>query len=166
VKTASDAEKPLKILEAVDHVNEQQKQVLLNKVVATFGEDLADKRIAVWGLSFKPQTDDMREAPSITIIEGLLARGATICATDPEALESARDIFGDRIELTEDPYACLSDADALVIVTEWNEFRRPNFERFHELLKQPYIFDGRNLFEPKKMKERGFNYACIGRNHG
>jgi len=165
VRTSQEASTPLEILEAVDRINERQKTVLLNKIVSSFGEDLSDKRFAVWGLAFKPQTDDMREAPSITIINGLLDRGATVCATDPEALETARGIFGDRIELTEDPYECLEGADALVVVTEWNEFRRPNFKRIRELLKQPHIFDGRNLFEPKNMKKMGLNYDCIGRSN-
>jgi UDPglucose 6-dehydrogenase len=162
-KTSLEAGAPLEILRVVDRVNDQQKELLLRKVVATFGEDLKGKRFAVWGLAFKPQTDDMREAPAISVIEGLLARGAEVRATDPEALKSARRIFADRIQLEEDQYACLEAADALLVVTEWNEFRRPNFKRIRELLRQPYVFDGRNVYEPDAMRKMGFIYSCVGR---
>jgi len=163
LKTSEEAQAPLTLLKTVDQINEMQKARLLTKITNAFGNDLSGLKIGVWGLAFKPQTDDMREAPAITIINGLLERGATITATDPEALETARDIFKDRIELTEDPYQCVENADALVVVTEWNEFRRPNFKIIRERLKQPFIFDGRNIFEPKNMKKMGFTYHCIGR---
>lgn len=162
-KTSEEAGAPLEILAAVDSVNVQQKSVLASKVVSVFGEDLSTKTIAVWGLAFKPQTDDMREAPAIELIKGLLRRGASIRANDPEAGPNARQIFGDEITIVDDQYDCLTGCDALVIVTEWNEFRRPNFKRMRELLEQPYVFDGRNLFEPKRMKQMGLEYFCIGR---
>lgn len=165
MKTSQEAGSPLTLLNAVDKINENQKNRLIEKIVARFGEDLTGLKFGIWGLAFKPQTDDMREAPSITIINGLLQRGAKISATDPEAAQTAREVFGDRIEITEDPYQCLEGADALVVVTEWNEFRRPNFKKIKELLKQPYVFDGRNLFEPKNMNKMGLNYDCIGRSH-
>ena len=158
-----DNDKPLQILEAVHEVNLAQKRVLVDKVVAAFGEDLSEVRLALWGLAFKPQTDDMREAPAISIVEALLERGAKIRATDPEALDTARGIFDHRIELSDDQYAILDGADALLIVTEWNEFRRPNFKDIKARMRKPYVFDGRNVFNPKRMRDMGFVYACIGR---
>ncbi|MCC7382786.1 MAG: UDP-glucose/GDP-mannose dehydrogenase family protein [Deltaproteobacteria bacterium] len=163
LRTSHEAGTPLAILRTVDEVNDRQKQLLLHKVTAAFGEDLRGKQLAVWGLAFKPQTDDMREAPAITIIEGLLARGARVRATDPEAMATARRIFGDRVLLDDDQYACLEGSDGLLVVTEWNEFRRPNFKRMRELLKQPYVFDGRNVYEPEAMRKMGFTYSCVGR---
>ena len=163
LRTSEEAEAPLTLLKTVDQINERQKTRLLTKITGAFGNDLSGLKFGVWGLAFKPQTDDMREAPAITIINGLLERGATVTATDPEALETAKDLFKDRVELTEDPYQCVESADALVVVTEWNEFRRPNFKKIRESLKQPFIFDGRNIFEPKNMKKMGFIYHCIGR---
>lgn len=163
MKTSEEYGAPLTVLRAVREVNDRQKKVLIEKVVKAFGEDLKGRRFGVWGLAFKPETDDMREAPSITVIEGLLARGAKVVAHDPEAHENARQIFGDRVELVEDQYACCDGADGLVIVTEWNEFRRPNLKLIKEKLKEPWVFDGRNIFEPAKMKKMGLNYDCIGR---
>jgi len=154
---------PLKVLTAVDDVNDRQKQVMLDKIVKRFGEDLGEVTVAVWGLAFKPQTDDMREAPSIPLIEGLLARGATVRATDPEATETARAVFGDRIDYFDNQYDALEGADAIVVVTEWNEFRRPDFKRIKAKLRQPLVFDGRNVFNPIRMREMGFEYACVGR---
>jgi UDPglucose 6-dehydrogenase len=162
-RTAVEYGTHFRILETVDDVNDDQKKVLLDKIVAAFGEDLRGKQLAIWGLAFKPQTDDMREAPSITVIEGLLARGAKVRAHDPEAMKVARRTFGDRITLDDDQYTSLEGSDGLVIITEWNEFRRPNFKRIRELLRQPYIFDGRNVFEPDTMRKMGFVYSCIGR---
>ncbi|HNS09462.1 MAG TPA: UDP-glucose/GDP-mannose dehydrogenase family protein [Candidatus Ozemobacteraceae bacterium] len=153
----------LQILEAVEAVNERQKKVLFNKLKARFGAELKNKTIAVWGLAFKPNTDDMREAPSIVLIENLLAEGAKVKAYDPEAMKEAHKVFGDRIAYGKKVYEILDGADALVIVTEWNEFRRPDFDKIKTLLKQPVIFDGRNLFEPKKMAQLGFEYEGIGR---
>lgn len=163
IHTGVEVNEDMSIVKAVDELNEKQKRSLLDKVITRFGEDLTGKTFAVWGLSFKPQTDDMREAPSIVTIEGLLERGAKVKAHDPAAMETAKEIFADRIELLDKNYDCLIDSDALIVVTEWNEFRRPNYERIKELLKRPVIFDGRNLYTPDKLKELGFEYYCIGR---
>ena len=153
----------LEILEAVEAVNARQKKVLFNKLKTRFGDDLKNMTVAVWGLAFKPNTDDMREAPSIVLIENLLAVGAKVRAYDPEAAKEAHKIFGDRIVYGKKVYDVLDGADVLVIVTEWNEFRRPDLEKVKNLLKKPVIFDGRNLFEPKKMAQLGFEYEGIGR---
>jgi UDPglucose 6-dehydrogenase len=154
---------PLQVLTAVDEVNDRQKLVMIDKIVAKYGEDLSGKTFALWGLAFKPQTDDMREAPSIYIAKGLLDRGAKVRATDPEAMETARAVIDDRAELMADPYETLDGADALIVVTEWNEYRRPDFKRIKARLKAPCVFDGRNVFNPERMREMGFDYACIGR---
>ena len=151
------------ILDAVERVNEVQKQALLRMIDDAFPEGLNDRRFGVWGLSFKPETDDMREAPSIVVIEGLLERGAQVTAHDPEAIEVARGIFGDRIRYADNNYDAITDADALVIVTEWKQYRQPDFERIRSMLRQPLVFDGRNLFNPDRMLELGFEYASIGR---
>ncbi len=164
MRTGEAAGSPSRILRIVDEVNNAQKRVLLDKVIAALGKDLNGKQIAVWGLAFKPQTDDMREAPAITVIEGLLGAGAKVRACDPEAIKNAKRIFGDRITYDDDQYACLEGSDALLVVTEWNEYRRPNFKRIKELLKQPYVFDGRNVYEPETMKKMGFIYSGIGRS--
>ena len=153
----------LEILEAVDRVNSAQKRVLVDKVVDRFGEDLTGRRLAVWGLAFKPGTDDMREAPSLTVIEGLLARGAEVTAHDPVAMETARDLLGDRIRYAADPYAACDGADALVVVTEWNIYRNPDLERVRDLLRQPVVFDGRNLYRPERLAALGFDHYSIGR---
>ena len=155
---------PMKILEAVDERNDDQRQLFLEKVIEQFGENLKGKRFAVWGLAFKPRTDDMREAPSQTIIEALLKRGAEIRAYDPKATETARRVFGDRITYCVNSYEALGQADALLLLTEWNEFRRPDFDRMKNLMKTPIIFDGRNQYEIERMGKRGFQYFCIGRN--
>lgn len=163
LKMGRDQEMPLQVLGAVENVNAAQKRVLVRKIVEHFGEDLSGLTFAMWGLAFKPQTDDMREAPAIPIAEALLERGAKIRATDPEAMDTARAVFGDRIELVEDQYDVVDGADALLVVTEWNEYRRPNFKDLKARLKQPVIFDGRNVFNPVRMREMGFAYTCIGR---
>lgn len=163
VRTAEEKGSRLEILEAVEAVNNRQKLVLFNKLQRRFPEGLKDHTIAVWGLAFKPNTDDMREAPSIVLIENLLKAGARVVAYDPEAMKEARKIFGDRISYGKKSYDVVNGADALAIVTEWNEFRRPDLERVKSLLKQPIIIDGRNLFEPKQMKALGFDYEGIGR---
>jgi UDPglucose 6-dehydrogenase len=152
------------ILEAVERVNEGQKRLLLDAVVGRLGEDLSGRTLAVWGLSFKPETDDMREAPSLVVVEGLLERGAVVQVHDPEAMEVARrHHFGDRVTYCEQNYQALDGADALLILTEWHMYRRPDFQKIRSLLKQPIIFDGRNLFEPSRMREAGFEYYSIGR---
>ena len=127
------------------------------------GEDLSGMTIAVWGLAFKPNTDDMREAPSLVTIEGLLERGARVVAHDPEAIAEAKRRFGDRIELCEDDYAALEGSAALVIHTEWNPYRRPDFDRMKATMAQPLVFDGRNLYDPQRMAELGFEYYSVGR---
>jgi len=162
IKTASNHNISLDILKSVELANERQKKVLAKKVISHFNT-FDDKKIALWGLAFKPQTDDMREAPAIHIIEEFLKHGASLKVYDPAANEVARNIFGDAIEYGKHAYDCLLDADCLVIVTEWNEFRRPNYDKIKELMKKPLIFDGRNLYDLNKMAERGFKYFCIGR---
>ncbi|MBI2539562.1 MAG: UDP-glucose/GDP-mannose dehydrogenase family protein, partial [Deltaproteobacteria bacterium] len=159
-----DLELPL--LRAVERVNERQKGILVEKVARHFGQDLSGRAFAIWGLSFKPRTDDMREAPSITVIESLLQAVAAVQAYDPEAMEEARKLFSGRVRYYRRNYDALKDADALLIVTEWNEFRRPNFEQIKRLLKTPVIFDGRNIFDPEELRKMGFTYYSIGRRDG
>ena len=163
IQTAHEQGMPFPLLAAVEEVNHEQKRRLVDKVVTHFGADLCGRRFAVWGLAFKPRTDDMREAPSLTVVEGLLTRGAVVAVHDPEALGEARKHFGDRVSYHRVNYEALKDADALLIVTEWNEFRRPDFARMKQLLRQAVIFDGRNLYEPEVMREHGFTYFPIGR---
>lgn len=163
IQTAKKKGTELRILQAVEEVNQHQKMILVDKINHHFQGRIAGKVFGVWGLSFKPRTDDMREAPSIVIIKELLKKGARVRAHDPEAIEEAKKIFGNQIEYYKMPYDALTGADALVIVTEWSEFRRPNFERIKGLLNQPLIFDGRNIYDPKRMKEIGFEYCSIGR---
>ncbi len=151
------------ILEAVESVNEGQKRWLLDRVVERLGSDLTGRTIAVWGLAFKPNTDDMREAPSLVTIEGALERGARVVAHDPVALGEARRRFGDRIMYGTSNYEVLEGADALVIHTEWHPYRRPDLDRMAGLLAQPLIFDGRNLYDPERMERYGFEYVSIGR---
>jgi UDPglucose 6-dehydrogenase len=153
------------LLRAVEQVNERQKGSLFAKVKKHFRK-LSGLTFAVWGLAFKPRTDDMRDAPSINVIEALLREGARVQAFDPEAMEEARKIFGDRIQYTHRSYDALHGASALLILTEWNEFRRPDFGRIKGLLKQPLIFDGRNIYDPTDLRKLGFTYSSIGRNHG
>ena len=151
------------LLNAVEAVNEAQKQRLVEKVVGEFGAELRGRRFAVWGLAFKPRTDDMREAPALVVVDSLLARGAEVAVHDPEALAEAKRHFGDRVSYHRVNYEALEGADALLIVTEWNEFRRPDFARMKQLLKKPIIFDGRNVYDPDVMREHGFTYFPIGR---
>ncbi len=150
IKFSADKKYRFRILEAVEAVNESQKQRLLGKLDAHFGKSLQGRTIAVWGLAFKPRTDDMREAPAVPIIEGLLARGVKVRAYDPEARAAAARIFGRRIHYARHAYDALTGADALLVVTEWNEFREPDFGRMKALMKEPVIFDGRNIFEPRR----------------
>jgi UDPglucose 6-dehydrogenase len=151
-----------RLLRAVESVNEYQKGRLFAKLQSHFGS-LKGKTIAVWGLAFKPRTDDMREAPSIPLIQSLLEAGAKVQAFDPEAMKVAKGIFGSKVALVAKGYDALKGADALVIVTEWNEFRRPDFQKMRKLMRAPNIFDGRNLFTPAQMKTNGFTYYSIGR---
>jgi UDPglucose 6-dehydrogenase len=165
-RTAGEAGSALRVLEAVEAANEHQKGVLARKVTARFGEDLSDRRFALWGLAFKPNTDDMREAPSRRVVADLLARGATVCAYDPVAMDEARRVFGaeQRLAYAELPMAALDGADALVIVTEWKEFRSPDFGEMKRRLKAPTVFDGRNLYDPATMRAAGIEYFAIGRS--
>jgi UDPglucose 6-dehydrogenase len=151
------------ILEAVERVNEAQKRLLLELVEARFGARLDGSVFGLWGLSFKPETDDMRAAPSLVVVEGLLARGARLQVHDPEAQAVARTHFGDRVTYCAQNYDAAAGADALLILTEWQPYRRPDFQRLRELLRAPVIFDGRNLYDPGKMRELGFEYTSIGR---
>ncbi|MDT8317259.1 MAG: UDP-glucose/GDP-mannose dehydrogenase family protein [bacterium] len=164
-KTAAEHSYDFKILNAVEDVNEVQKGVLVEKVLNYYGgeDKLKGKKFALWGLSFKPRTDDMREAPAIVIINRLLEMGAEVVAHDPVAMEEGRAIFGDKIKYCDINYDALDGAAALLVATEWNEFRRPNFERMKKLMKAPVIFDGRNIYSPSEMKKLGFEYFSIGR---
>jgi len=162
MRFAEDSEYDFRILKAVEAVNVTQKTRLAAKMKKHFGT-LKGKTVAVWGLAFKPKTDDMREAPSIALIESLLAAGAAVQVYDPEAMGVAKKHFGSRITYADANYGALKGADALAIVTEWNEFRRPDFDRMRSLMKSPVIFDGRNLFVPAQMKQNGFTYYSIGR---
>jgi UDPglucose 6-dehydrogenase len=165
LRSAEDRGYDFKILRAVEAVNQRQKLRLVDKMVKHFNgeQGLSGKTIALWGLAFKPRTDDMREAPAILIIERLLALGATIRAYDPEAAETARHIFGDRITICEKSYDALDGADALALVTEWNTFREPDFARMKRLMRSPVVFDGRNVYSPEQMRRFGFTYFSIGR---
>jgi UDPglucose 6-dehydrogenase len=162
LKFSKDEGYGFRLLGAVEAVNDSQKLRLGEKMLAHFGT-LKGKTIALWGLAFKPRTDDMREAPAIVIVNQLLAQGAVVRAYDPEATETARGIFGDRITLCQRSYDALAGADALAIVTEWNNFREPDFSKMRELMKSPVIFDGRNIFAPEQLRALGFTYYSMGR---
>jgi UDPglucose 6-dehydrogenase len=162
IQFASEKSYDFKILSAVEQVNERQKMRIFTKMQAHFGS-LKGKTIGVWGLAFKPKTDDMREAPAIPLISALVDAGARVQAYDPEALKVARGIFGTKVQYVTKGYDALKAADALAIVTEWNEFRRPDFARMRKLMRSPVVFDGRNLFTPDQMKGNGFTYYSIGR---
>jgi len=163
IKTADQNNYSLRILKAVEEVNDRQKEVLFNKIMQHFNQNIQGKTFALWGLSFKPQTDDMREAPSLVIIENLLKSGAKVKAYDPVAMEEAHRILGNKIELVKDQTEALIDADALVVVTEWTEFRMLNYKVVEKLMKNKLIFDGRNIYEPSEMEEFGFTHYSIGR---
>jgi len=162
VKFSADKKYDFKILKAVEAVNESQKRLLLRKMDAHFGS-LKGKTIAVWGLAFKPKTDDMREAPAIPIIKTLLEKGAKVQAYDPEAMTTAKEFFGTAIGYHKKNYDALKGADGLAVITEWQEFREPDFQRMRALMKTPVIFDGRNIYQPEQMKELGFVYYSVGR---
>lgn len=163
VKSSNEAGYDFQILNAVMDVNEKQKLHLLPKIKKYFNNNLKGKRFALWGLAFKPNTDDIREAPALYIIDALMKEGASVCAYDPEAVNNVRALLGDKIQYTENQYDCLLGADALIIATEWNEFRTPNFLKIVTALKNKVIFDGRNLFETDAIKELGFYYESVGR---
>jgi UDPglucose 6-dehydrogenase len=162
IHTAEEFKYPLRVLKAVEEVNEDQKSVMFHKVMNYFKRDISGKTIALWGLSFKPQTDDMREAPSLVMIKKFLAAGAKVHAYDPVAMEETKRILGDKIEYAEGQYSALDGSDCLVLATEWPEFKFPDFNIIKKLMKQPAIFDGRNIYDRKEMKRKGFDYFCIG----
>lgn len=164
IKTANENKYSMRVLTAVEEVNENQKEVLFNKVKNHFKGDLKGKKFALWGLSFKPKTDDMREAPSLVIIEKLLKEGASVVAYDPVAMHEAQRMIGDTISYSLDMYDSLNNADALLIVTEWPEFRVPDFEEIGKRLNEKTLFDGRNIFDFQDMKKLGYNYYCVGIN--
>jgi len=164
IETGRQHQFEMKILEAVDFVNKDQQVRFVERIRSHFNNNLRDKRLAVWGLSFKPRTNDMRDAPSIRIIESLLSDGATISAYDPEAMEEAKKIFGSRIQLTSNNYGCVEGADALLLITEWQAFRNPNFERIKKTMRQPVVFDGRNIYDPAQVRQLGFTYYSVGRS--
>ena len=163
IKFSTDRKYRFRTLEAVNEVNERQKERLLLKLDKHFGKSLKGKTIGIWGLSFKPRTDDMREAPAVPIINGILKRGGRVRAFDPVAKDVARKIFGSRITYARNAYDAVKDADALLLVTEWNEFREPDFAKVRTLMKQPVVFDGRNLYNPLQIRALGFTYSSIGR---
>ncbi|NVJ02939.1 UDP-glucose/GDP-mannose dehydrogenase family protein [Myxococcus sp. AM009] len=162
VATARDYGLELDLLRAVERTNERQKKLLVNKAAKHYGS-LEGRKFGVWGLAFKPKTDDMREAPSIEVIEGLIGKGAQVIAHDPVSPHTARRVFGERIRYASVPYEALEGVDGLFVVTEWNEFRHPDFERMKTLMKSPVVFDGRNVYDPTRMRELGFTYYGIGR---
>ncbi len=162
-RTASEHGYDFEILQAVLRVNDRQRHLLADRIIEYFGGSLAGKKIAVWGLAFKPNTDDVREAPAHVIIRDLLAAGASVTAFDPEAIETTRQVLGDSIDYVTNDYDALDDADCLVICTEWHEFRQPNFEKVQSRLKNPVVFDGRNLYDPEDLSAKGFEYFSIGR---
>ena len=163
IKTGVDNGVEMNIIKSADEANKLQRQLFVNKIIAKFGEKLTGRTFAVWGLAFKPKTDDMREAPAITIINELLDRGAKVQAYDPKAMEIAKYYFKDRITYAKSSYEALNNADALLLLTEWNEFRRPDMDRIKELLKKPIIFDGRNQYNVERTTQRGFEYVCVGK---
>lgn len=164
IQTGREYNTEMSVLNAVVEVNERQKNRLVERVREVFGDDLSGKRFALWGLAFKPETDDMREAPSIRIVEGLRELGAEVVGHDPIARETAGVVFGDAITFADDNYAAADGADALLIVTEWAQYRTPDFQRLKGLLRQPIIFDGRNLYQPQRVAELGFDHYSIGRS--
>lgn len=163
IKTGEEYNCDMSIIKAADKANQKQRQLFIDKIIEKFGQDLSEKTFAIWGLAFKPKTDDIREAPSITIINELLKRGAKINAYDPKAKNSAKKIFKNKIRYSKKSYDALENADALLILTEWNEFRRPDFEKIKLAIKKPIIFDGRNIYNPIKLKSMGIEYICIGK---
>jgi len=162
-KTANQNNYDFKILKSVMDVNQLQKQILSTKILNYYNSNIEGKTFGIWGLAFKPNTDDIREAPALYIIENLLAKGAKIKAFDPEAMDNVKEVFGDKITYVNEPYEALVDADALAIITEWQLFRTPSFKVIKELLKEPVIFDGRNLYDLERVREKGFHYESIGR---
>lgn len=162
VHVAREHSLPLELATSTDNVNQRQKGVLLRKLKQQFDGDLRNKKVAIWGIAFKPRTDDIREAASLTLIDGLLAEGAKVFAHDPEAREAARERFGDRVTIVDQQYDALKDADALVLVTEWREYQNPDFDRIKQLLRIPFLLDGRNIWASYGLRKQGFTYVGIG----
>ena len=162
IKTASDFGIDSDLLKATHKVNVNQRKVFVDKILKHYNNDIKNKTFAVWGLSFKPRTNDMRESPAITIINMLLDKGAKIKAYDPKAMETAKIIFGNKIVYSSNSYEALENADALILITEWNEFKRPSFDKIKSKLKEPIIFDGRNQYDKKRMTDRGIKYISLG----
>ena len=163
MKTAKDNNCTCRLIEAADEINKEQRVIFITKILQRFGMNLAGMTFGVWGLTFKPKTNDMRMAPSITIINALLGFGARIKVYDPKGFEQAKNVFGDRVIYANNSYDALKDADCMLLLTEWNEFRRPDFDRIKGLMKSPVIFDGRNQYDAKRLIQRGFEYHCIGK---
>jgi UDPglucose 6-dehydrogenase len=163
INTGRENGQKMEILDSVVAVNEVQKEVLVERFLNHFGKSASGLTVALWGLSFKPRTDDIREAPALTIIEHMLSRGMTVRASDPEAVPNTKELLGDKVTFSEDEYEIIEGADALFIVTEWSQYRQPDFAKIKGLMKQPIIFDGRNLFEPAEMESSGFTYYSVGR---
>lgn len=163
MKTAKDNNCTCRLIEAADEINKEQRVIFITKILQRFGMNLAGMTFGVWGLTFKPKTNDMRMAPSITIINALLGFGAKIKVYDPKGFEQAKNVFGDRVIYANNSYDALKDADCMLLLTEWNEFRRPDFDRIKDLMKSPVIFDGRNQYDAERLKQRGFEYHCIGK---
>jgi UDPglucose 6-dehydrogenase len=166
ISTAKEAGMDLQVLSAVEAVNERQKHTLTKRLLKHFHGDLSGRKIAVWGLAFKPGTDDVREAPALVLIEDLLAAGARVAASDPVAIPAVQKILGERVELQASNYQCVEGADALALVTEWRDYRRPNFERLRSLMRAPVLVDGRNVWDPAEVRAAGFTYYGIGRGSG
>jgi UDPglucose 6-dehydrogenase len=162
IKTARENDYQMRILESVEDVNDDQKSVLFSKLTSSMGEDLSGKTFGMWGLSFKPNTDDMREAPSLVLIDKILSSGGKVVAYDPVASHEAQRILGEKITYVSEPYEALNHADALLVVTEWAEFKVPDFDKISSLMKNKIIFDGRNIYDKKEMSELGYEYHCIG----
>ena len=164
ISVAKDVGYTAELLMATDNINLRQRYNFINKIMKRYNGNIRDRKFALWGLAFKPETNDMREAPSINIINELLKAGAQVCAFDPKAIDTAKKIFGTEIEYAKSSYAALNGADALILATEWNEFQNPDFDLIKSSLKEPVIFDGRNQYNPQKLKEMDFEYHCVGKN--
>lgn len=164
IKTAEENGYPLRLLQAVEDINADQKMMMFYKIKKHFNNDLKGKTFGIWGLSFKPNTDDMREAPSVVIIDALLKEGAKVKAYDPVAMEEAKHYLSNEVVYGQDPYDVLIEADALILITEWTEFRMPNYKVLDKLMVEKTIFDGRNIYDPTDMHENGFTYYGVGRN--
>ena len=163
IKTGNENGCEMSIIKSADEVNKKQRNLFIDKIINKFGEDLTGLTFAIWGLAFKPKTDDMREAPAITIINELLNRGAKVQVYDPKAMDIAKQIFDNKITYATSSYDAIKNSNALLLLTEWNEFRRPDFEKLKDLMKQPIIFDGRNQYNPERLNQTGFEYICIGK---